>query len=46
MFILNYFSQTNVAGDDCEPPPKRLCTVDDASRELLIVSRIVSMSGV
>ena len=28
--ILNYFSQTKTAGDDCEPSPKRVCTVDDA----------------
>ena len=30
MSILNYFSRTNMAGDDCEPSPKRVRTVDDA----------------
>ena len=30
MSILNYFSRTNTAGDDCELSPKRVRTVDDA----------------
>ena len=31
MSILNYFSRTNTAGDECEPSPKRVWhTVDDA----------------
>ena len=33
MSILNYFSLTNTAGDDCEPSPKRVRTVDDADSQ-------------
>ena len=33
MSILNYFSQTNMAGDDCEPSLKRVRTVDDAGSQ-------------
>ena len=30
MSILNYFSRTNTASDNCEPSLKRVRTVDDA----------------
>ena len=33
MFILSYFSQANTAGDNCEPSPKRVHTVDDAGSQ-------------
>ena len=35
MSILNFFSRTNTAGDDCEPSPKRVRTVDDAGSQSL-----------
>ena len=31
--ILNYFSRTNMAGDDCEPSPKWVRTVDNAGSQ-------------
>ena len=35
MSILNYFSRTNTAGDDCELSPKWVRTVDDAGSQSL-----------